>query len=111
MSGVSEEIVGSAQSLLLPERMCPASGSSEELIDRFLACDNLRIVAEQGDAAEEILTEATIGAEDDLATEELAEIYLEQGLTKKAIKIYRRLGLENPKKSAYFATLIKKIKT
>lgn len=45
---------------------------------------------------------------DDLLTEELASIYLAQGLMLPAVEIYRKLSLLNPEKSVYFAKLIEK---
>ncbi|MBQ8853713.1 MAG: hypothetical protein IJZ67_05340 [Alistipes sp.] len=87
-----------------------AAVTSGQLIDRFLKMDNYRIVAEAGDDAEEITTEANFDDEDDLVSEELAEIYALQGLKKQAIEIYRKLSLLNPKKSAYFADQIEKLK-
>ena len=45
-----------------------------------------------------------------IASEKLAEIYLKQGMKKEAIKMYKSLSLQNPKKSAYFAKILKKIK-
>lgn len=87
-----------------------ATVTSGQLIDRFLKMDNYRIVAEAGDDAEEITTEANFDEEDDLVSEELAEIYALQGLKKQAIEIYRKLSLLNPKKSAYFADQIEKLK-
>lgn len=42
-------------------------------------------------------------------TETMAEVYLQQGLTEKAVDIYKKLSLLDPAKSAYFADLIKKI--
>lgn len=45
-----------------------------------------------------------------LATETLAEIYLQQGLTEKAIEIYRELSARFPLKSSYFAAKIKEVK-
>lgn len=47
---------------------------------------------------------------DDLVTETLAGIYHKQGNYSKAIKIYEALMLKMPEKSAYFASLIQKIK-
>lgn len=81
----------------------------EDLIDRFLREGGHRIVADEKGPAEEIRTEAEIGGEDDLVTEELAEIYAAQGLCAEAIAIYRKLSLLNPEKSVYFASLIDKI--
>ncbi len=49
------------------------------------------------------------GAEFDLYTETLAQIYLEQGYPEQAKSIYSKLLLANPEKNAYFATLIQKI--
>lgn len=81
-----------------------------ELIERFLHEENLRIVAEEGEA-EEIRTEAVLDEEDEVVSEELAEIYLAQGLRDEALAIYRKLSLRNPEKSVYFAELIGKIET
>lgn len=47
---------------------------------------------------------------DDLVSETLAEIHLKQGNLHKAIKIYQRLCLIIPEKSAYFAARIEKVK-
>lgn len=43
-------------------------------------------------------------------TETMAAIYAEQGYYERAEKIYSRLSLLYPEKSAYFASLIEKIK-
>ena len=43
-------------------------------------------------------------------TETLAGIYAEQGYFAQAKKIYSRLMLRYPEKSAYFASLIQKLK-
>lgn len=83
--------------------------TTEDIIDRFLRADNLRIVAEEGEADGDIVTEAAFDADDDLASEELAEIYLAQGLKDMAKETYRKLSLLNPEKSVYFAELIAKI--
>ena len=83
--------------------------TADDIIDRFLRADNLRIVAEEGEADGDIVTEAAFDADDDLASEELAEIYLAQGLKDMAKETYRKLSLRNPEKSVYFAELIAKI--
>ena len=66
-------------------------------------------MAEEGEVVEEVRTEAELSGDDDLVTEDLAEIYLAQGLCDEAIAIYRKLSLLNPEKSVYFASLIDKI--
>ena len=83
--------------------------TADDIIDRFLRSDNYRIVAEEDGPAEEILTEAEFSGEDDLVSEELAEVYLAQGLKDMARETYRKLSLRNPEKSVYFAELIAKL--
>ena len=86
-----------------------AEESSGEIINRFLRRSDFRIVAEDGDVETEVRIEAEIDGEDDLVSEELAEIYLLQGLKCEAIEIYRKLSLLNSEKSAYFAEKIENI--
>ena len=87
-----------------------AAVSDAELISRFLKLDDYRIVAEDGEVESEVKTEADFDEDDDLVSEELAEIYAKQGLNSEAIEIYRKLSLLNPKKSAYFAVQIEKLR-
>ena len=42
--------------------------TTDDIIDRFLRADNLRIVAEEGEADGDIVTEAAFDADDDLAS-------------------------------------------
>ena len=49
-------------------------------------------------------------APEDMVTETLARIYADQRLYTRAIDIYERLSLREPKKSAYFAVLIQNLK-
>ena len=65
-------------------------------------------MARKGEAAVEI----EIKEEDftDFCTETLAQIYADQGYPEQAAQIYSRLSLRFPEKSAYFASLIEKLK-
>jgi hypothetical protein len=46
-----------------------------------------------------------------LVTETLAKIYALQGNISKAVRAYEILSLKYPQKSAYFASLIQKLKS
>ena len=81
--------------------------STDDLIDRFLKRNDYRIVAEEGMA--DNLAEVKIEEDDDMISEDLAEIYKNQGLYSEAIAIYRKLSLLNSEKSIYFAGLIDEI--
>ena len=83
--------------------------SEGEIINRFLRKNDYRIVAEEGDVEGDVRTEADIDDEDDIVSEELAEIYLSQGLKCEAIAIYRKLSLLNSEKSIYFAEKIAQV--
>ena len=48
---------------------------------------------------------------DDLTTETLAKIYIDQGHYERAIQAYKILCLKYPKKSGFFANQIKIIKS
>ena len=85
--------------------------SAEELIDRFLQEEDLRIVAEEGEPETEVRTEAELDEEDDMVSEELAEIYLAQGFRDRAAATYRKLSLRNPEERVYFAEIIHKIES
>jgi hypothetical protein len=45
-----------------------------------------------------------------IATEAMAEVFLKQGLTQKAIEVYAKLSLQNPANSHIFAAKIIQIK-
>ncbi len=87
---------------------CSRKGS--DLIEKFLMKGEYRIVPDDAtpdeDAAER---SAQFDISDDFISEELAEIYLAQGLNRQAKKIYERLSLLNPEKSIYFAEIIEGI--
>ena len=47
--------------------------------------------------------------EEEVITESMAEVYLQQGKTNKAKEIYEKLSLLNPSKNAYFAAKLNEI--
>lgn len=71
---------------------------AEEVIDKFLNNGDGCRVQPKSDTPEE---DVSVGSNvfelpDEMATEELAEIYLKQGLIKEAAEIYRKLGKKLP---------------
>lgn len=81
----------------------------ESIIDKFLNADSYKINTESD--ARDIDEPEAFGddTDDEFLTEELAEVYVKQGLFEQALKIYRRLSLLYPKKSIYFAEIIERI--
>jgi hypothetical protein len=80
-----------------------------ELIDRFIA-DNPKIVPRRDAEAIELdISDSLKIDREELMTETLARVYLEQGKYKKAIQAYRILGLKYPEKSSFFADRIKAV--
>lgn len=53
---------------------------------------------------------ASIKGNEKIVSKSLAKLYAKQGHRKKAIKVYEALSLINPKKSAFFAAQIEKLK-
>lgn len=79
----------------------------DDIIDRFLEHGGRRIVPDDSAGDDEVpLAEVFEPDSDELASEELAEIYRSQGLYAESKEIYRRLSLLNPEKSIYFADVI-----
>ena len=62
-----------------------------------------------GEAAEVDLSDSLKIDRNELMTETLARVYLEQGKYKKAIQAYRILILKYPEKSSFFADQIKAV--
>jgi len=70
-------------------------------------------VAQPNDAAGESNVENLAAhslATADIVTESMAEVWQKQGNTAKAAELYRKLSLQNPAKSAYFAAKIESLK-
>ncbi len=79
-----------------------------ELIDRFIAT-NPKLVADQNRTAPDPLKDNAKLDGNELMTETLAKVYLEQKKFKKAIQAYRILSLKYPEKSGFFADRIKAV--
>ncbi|MDR2890078.1 MAG: hypothetical protein LBV18_00465 [Alistipes sp.] len=87
-----------------------ADTDSDRIIDRFLSHGGHRIVPSEGEVGGAAASAGRdFDLDPDLVTEQLAEIYLKQGLHAEAKEIYRRLSLHNPEKSVYFAGVISRI--
>jgi hypothetical protein len=94
----------------LPEPEEPVL-SKEELIDKFIEEDPSisRPKPEFFDPVK--VAKSSQEEQPDLVTETLARIHVQQGNIEKAIEIYRRLSLNFPEKSSYFAAQIEKLST
>lgn len=81
-----------------------------KLIDQFLASDP-RIEAKKDYVSNgSFATDIVLSENEELFSETLAKIYLNQGYFDKAILTYEKLCLKYPEKNIYFATQIEKIK-
>jgi hypothetical protein len=98
---VDEEPAGEEESEIRTE------SSTIDIIDCFIDKGEHKVAAT--DATPEYIPEITLDGlpdDDELFTEDLAEVYLNQELFDHAKVIYDRLSLLNPKKSVYFAEII-----
>ena len=107
---ISLDEFGLGAKVATKESLSGVESPQDYLIDRFLQKGEYRIVpdenATEDDAAEQ---SGNFDFSDDVVSEELAEIYLLQGLKEQAKEIYERLSLLNPEKSIYFAQIIVRI--
>ncbi|MBI1342603.1 MAG: hypothetical protein GC171_06705 [Terrimonas sp.] len=97
---------------LIPDRFSTQLRSFTEWLKTLKTIPPDKIPELADNSGEEKVT-ALAGAslqEKDIVTEAMAAVWLKQGNHEKAREIYSKLSLLNPAKSAYFASLIEKIK-
>ncbi|MEN8224578.1 MAG: hypothetical protein ABFS05_04385 [Bacteroidota bacterium] len=108
-----KEIVESRLREITGEKETPPEeeSSKEELIDRFIR-DEPSITRAKADFFDPVkVARSSKQEQEGMVSETLARIHVQQGNMEKAIEIYRKLSLNFPEKSAYFAAQIKKIST
>ncbi|MFI3259874.1 MAG: hypothetical protein R3Y16_07250 [Rikenellaceae bacterium] len=115
MSFVEEELRAATSAISATS----STSTTDDLIDRFLELKDLRIVVDEDvepladlDPLAPLDDEPscdTVSKIDPLATEELAKIYINQGLYSEAKDIYTNLFLLYSEKITYFATQIGKL--
>jgi len=79
-----------------------------ELIDKFIE-NKPKIVPSENLTSNINIKESTTLDKNELMTETLAKVYLEQKKYKKAIQAYKILSLKYPEKSSFFANRIKAV--
>jgi len=99
-----EEETGKTKTAMLWEN---TSDESKEAIAAFRPNSNLPVRHEFYSAAK--MAKLSVQEDDDLVTETLANIYVEQGYLEKAIKAFEKLQLKYPEKKVYFAGRIKEL--
>ena len=84
--------------------------SKNEIIDKFIA-ENPQISRPKQEFYDPMVyAQTSVVDQENIISETLAMIYLNQGYAEKAISVYEKLSLKNPEKSVYFAELINKAK-
>ncbi len=89
----------------------PPKMEVESILEKFMR-ENPSITRPKAEFFNPVnVAKLSIEEKDEIVSETLASIYLKQGLVKKAISTYEKLSLIYPHKIAYFAALIKQLKT
>ncbi len=84
----------------------PVKNETNALIDRFIKEEPKIVVSKTEFYSPSIQAKKSITDHEDIVSETLAKIYLQQGNVLKARSMYEKLGLLYPEKKAYFAALI-----
>ena len=104
----SEEVSASMEEIDFPLEEDSAKRKKFELIDKFIEADPKIVPTEKSPKID--IKSSTKLDKDELMTETLAKVYLEQKKYKKAIQAYKILSLKYPEKSGFFADRIKAVK-
>ncbi|MGB3849595.1 MAG: hypothetical protein WA958_06470 [Tunicatimonas sp.] len=100
----AEEPAGSAP-------VTPPRTHQQKIIDRFVSANpQINRDAPSAEKNASDLSATSSAFQDDLVTENLAEIMLKQGKTDKAVNLYEKLMVKYPEKKAYFAQKIEQLK-
>ena len=92
------------------EQPKPKKLSRKELIDKFIL-ENPSISRPKAEFYNPIsVAQNSIIDQENIVSETLAKIYVQQGYVDKAISIYEKLSLKYPEKSRYFAAQIEELK-
>ncbi len=105
---IDEESVDFDYLISLVEEDLREASATDDLIDKFLELKDLRITVDEDADFEplDIAEGSEVEYEDGFASEELAQIYYQQGEYAKAKDIYNQLFLLYSEKITYFATQI-----
>ncbi|MDC6365606.1 MULTISPECIES: hypothetical protein [Flavobacteriaceae] len=102
-SNPSEEAIQDETSVILDKKQ------KFDLLDKFIE-NNPKIVPKEDSKVKVNIKESTKIDKNELMTETLAKVYLEQKKYKKAIQAYKILSLKYPEKSGFFADQIRAVK-
>jgi len=84
--------------------------SQEEKLNAFMKQKEKALKGKQRIVTTEKWAKRSLNENENLITETLAEIFVQQKRYGRAIKAYKKLGLKYPEKSLYFAAQLKKVK-
>ncbi len=84
--------------------------TKDQIIEKFIR-ENPSISRPKAEFYNPInVAQQSVVDQENIVSETLAKIYLKQGHTEKAIKVFEKLSLKYPEKSSYFASLIEESK-
>lgn len=95
----------------LDEQQASKFANTNAIIERFIIEDPHLKPIDEASPSTDNKAKKSVELPNSLITETLAQIYISQKYYSKAIMAYEKLSLKFPEKSAYFATLIQKIKS